>query len=291
MRSTSRTAHLGLTAGLLGVLLFFGIGSASADFTIFTDSGSDPTSIEDTVEAFRDALGPFNPPEFVQGPNLPGRRQIDWDAAPGFISDPNSFPGDFFNFPAFPRARGIEFSTPGSGFRLSSDPDDAGTDQPAPANFGRDDFQTFSPNRLFTPVGSSIVDVTFFLPGTDVAAGTHGLGVVFTDVEVDGSTSIELFDVDGNSLALETVEVSGDGGLSFLGLLSDDGSVIHSARIISGMAVLNDNGEFVGGDEVVMDDFIFGEPIPEPSSVALVLIGGAGLIAARFRHTRNGSSS
>src|SRR2546425_13202975 len=77
-------------------------------------------------------------------------------------------------------------------------------------------FSTFSPLRLFTPVGSNITEALFFVPNahdTDVPppAMVRGFGAVFTDVdEPDGlgprkqrgnprgaSTRMDYFDVDG----------------------------------------------------------------------------------------------
>ena len=92
-----------------------------------------------------------------------GRREIDWDAVPAAFSDSDAFPGDFFNLtdPAGPngRKRGAIFSTPGSGFRVSS-LDMADVDPSYDTQF-----DAFSPTRTFVAAGSAVTDVTFKRPG------------------------------------------------------------------------------------------------------------------------------
>ena len=240
-------------------------GSALADGhngpTVFAASGADADAIRDTVEAFRAQLGDLNAPN--PGTLCSGRRQINWDAAPDAISAPNAFPGDFFNFNAFPRARGIEFSTPGTGFQLSATAaSGAGVEFDNVTQGLSELFGTFSPERLFAPLGSTVTHADFFIPGSDNEALTRGLGVVFTDVDVQGSAGIELFDFWGHSLGYwEAPAAEGDETLSFVGIAYDD-SVVASATIYSGDLPIDSIGlENGGGDIVAMDDFIFGEPV------------------------------
>ncbi|MEM6440076.1 MAG: VPLPA-CTERM sorting domain-containing protein [Pseudomonadota bacterium] len=263
------------------------LSSPAQALTLFPDNGT-AAEITSTVDAFRAALGDANPNEPVNFPD--GRRQIDWDAAPDFISDPNPFPGDFFNFTASPRARGIEFSTPGTGFLLSANP---GTGTPPLFDGAGIGLGAFSTERIFTPVGSNIVDVDFFDPAdTDAPALTRGLGVVFVDVELAGSASMEFFDAAGGSLGAFDVPDGDDGSFSFLGV--DFGAnVVGSVRIISGTTVFGTPEFFDGpGDSVVMDDFIFGEPtprsaeIPLPAAAWMMLAGLGALGAVRGRRRR-----
>jgi hypothetical protein len=122
---------------------------------------------------------------------------------------------------------------------------------------------------LFSPIGSNIVDLFFFVPGTDVPAVTRGFGAVYADVDVLENTAFEYFDADDNSLGTYATPLS-DNGLSFLGVSFDEPIVRH-VRIEYGNSALgpDDGGEF---DVAVMDDFIFGEPnaVPEPSASAAV---------------------
>ena len=278
-------------AGGLGVLAMSGFVSAQT----FSAAGADAASILDSVNGFRDALGALNP----NGPTsfAVGRREVNWDGAPASAAQPNFFAGDFFNakFDGAPngRIRGVEFSTNGNGFFVSSDPGDVGPQQPAAGNFGFPiDFPAFSPNRLFSPVGSVVTEVEFFLPGTNTPALTRGLGVVFLDVELANLTSIEYFDAQGNSLDKIFVEpVNGDnlamrgvGGFSFAGRAFDD-SIIASAIITTGNSRLLPDGSFEAiKDSVVMDDFIFGEtqavaiPLPAAALPVVATLGAIGTV-------------
>lgn len=119
-------------------------------------------------------------------------------------------------------------------------------------------FRTFSPQRLFTALGSNIMEVHFFVPGTSTAATTSGFGAVFTDVDRLGTT-IEYFDEGGHRLTRFDVPASpGRETLSFLGVRFLDRRVAR-VRITSGNTVLGPD-ERRDRDLVVMDDFIFGEP-------------------------------
>ncbi len=242
--------------------------------------------LQPVVDEFREALGANNGNNPVNAdPN--GRRQINWDAAPDAISDPNPFPGDFFNGDAVPRARGIEFEATGdtTGFQLSST---EASGEPVAFGF-EDDFVPFSPERMFTPVGGNTFQVNFFNPADQVTpALSRGLGVVFNDVEVDNLTEMTLYDITGEVLASEYVLAGENGGLSFLGFIFEE-AVIAYAEITVGDLYF-DGKNFVGGgkDAVVMDDFIFGEPVPAavvpvPGSLPLMAAGMAGLVVLRKR--------
>ncbi len=285
-----------LRALLIAATGFAVISPAAAAPVFFEAAGPDAASIQATVDDFRDTLGPLNAPNpgsVGDGSLGSGRRQINWDAAPDGISDPNAFPGDFFNGPAAPRARGALFANDLDGnanFLISST---AASGQPV--EFGFDsEFSTFSPERLFAPVGTTTTLLGFAVPGLAQQATVSGVGVVFSGVEIAGLTTLALFDINLNLLAERSVLPSDaiggvQGSLSFLGTAFDAGERVALAAINTGDAALQSNGVFgPGTDRVVMDDFIFGEPVgvpvavPEPMAIVLIA-GGLALIGLRQR--------
>lgn len=254
---------------------------ASASFISFEAAGSDPAAISATRDAFRGAVGGGN----VAGANgsFGGlRREINWDGVPDGFADPNALPANFFNVNS---PRGVVFSTPGTGFMVSAN---AGQAVPTLFGFGTD-FQAFSPQRLFTAVNSNITDVTFHEPGTMNAATTSAFAAIFVDVEVAASTSLQFFDENDVLIYSRDALVAGNQGLSFVGGIANAGERISRVRITSGLNTIIANGVLgnPNDDVVVMDDFIYAEPlaqaVPEPSSVALIALGLVGCLAAMRR--------
>jgi hypothetical protein len=243
--------------------------AVSAGFTIFEAAGANPASITPTRDAFRTAVGGGA----VAGANgaFGGlRREINWDGVPANFSDPNLLPANFFNVNS---PRGVVFATPGTGFLVSANAGGA-----TPPLFGfPNDFQTFSPQKLFTAVSSPLTDVDFFLPGTSIDATTTAFGLIFTDVEVAGLTKIEFFDELNQLIFSRTALVAGNQGLTFLGAVANAGEEISRVRITSGSSTIVANGVLGNqtDDIVVMDDFLYAEPlqaVPEPPSLALALL-------------------
>lgn len=273
----------GLTA--MAVLIVFAM-SVHAQ-TVFSAAGPDAASITGEVNNFRAALGSLNAPNPGLGPNLRGRREINWDAVGDAFSAPNLFPGNFLNAPVFPRARGAEFTTPGSGMMLSAD-DDNPTN--TPMNYANlnptyaDEFTFFSPQRLFTALDSVIVDVHFFIAGTSTPARTFGFGSIFCDVDMDDSTKMEYYDEHGNLLATVAVPAhAGHQTFSFAGAKFDQ-RIVARVRIFSGNTPVGPDDDPANGiDIVVMDDFIYGEPVPEPAALTALTGGLLGLLSRRRR--------
>jgi hypothetical protein len=247
---------------------------ADALSIVFSAAGALPANIQPTVDAFRSSLGDNNGND--PGPLDDGRREINWDgggvATPSVVGTP---------FTGFQDTRGALMTTPGSGF-VQADPDDLGM-QFGNITYGIT-FQAFSAQRLFVPIGSNVTDVTFSVPGTNgtVPATVSAFGAVFSDVDSD-ATTMQLFGPGDTPLGSFTVPgLVGDATLSFLGILFTEGEQIARVRITTGNAALGVPIDGAGGaDLVVMDDFIYAEPIPEPGTVALVALGVAGLAIAR----------
>jgi hypothetical protein len=249
--------------------LLTGVASASV-ITIFEAAG-DLATVTAARDDFRTAIGGG----LVAGANgsFGGvRREINWDGVPNARADPNELPADFFNDVS---PRGVVYSTPGTGFMVS-----ANAGQAVPIQFGfADQLETFSPQRLFTALNSPITDVNFFVAGTTLAATTSAFGVVFTDVDDAAVTHIDFFDRHGGVIfGRDVLPSGGDELFSFLGITVDT-SVIGRVRITSGSATITSNGVLgIGGDLVVMDDFLYAEPlravaVSEPPAWALTIAG------------------
>ena len=259
------------------LMLVLNVATAAAAPITVSGSGSSPADIQAAVDAYRADLGGLNPN--VAGSFGSGRREINWDGVPDALSAPNLLPANFFNVNS---PRGAVFTTAGTGFEVS-----ATAASGTAVRFGNINatytnlFQTFSPQRLFTALGSNVLDVNFFVPGSTTPALTRGFGSVFTDVDLANTTSIEFFAANNASLGVFFVPAAND-GLSFLGV--DFGSnIVSRVRITNGNTALGPN-ETGAVDLVVMDDFLYGEPkgIPEASTLMLLLGGllGLGLIGA-----------
>lgn len=271
----------GLVRLLLAVLALSAYPLAHAAAIVSSASGANSTDIQATVDAFRTSLGTLN--ANVIDSFDTGRREINWDGVPDAFSAPNNLPANFFNANS---PRGVTFSTPGTGLQVSAN---AGS---GPIEFGNinptypDLFQTFSAQRLFTALGSNIVDVNFFVPGSATPAFTSAFGAVFTGVDLANVTSLQFFD-SGNVLLGTFFAPIGpvDGSLSFLGVQFNAGETIGRVRITSGNTALGTN-ETGGVDLVVMDDFIYAEPrtaaaIPEPPTALLLALAFGAMTGLR----------
>jgi hypothetical protein len=242
---------------------------------VFQAAGTTAEAIQSTVDAFRAELGDPNNAN-APGPLAKGRREINWDG--GGNNDTTAPLPPANPFDVFLDSRGARFTTPGTG--LTQGPPAGGPQGGLEALFDNptygDIFSTFSPLRLFAPVGSNFVDGRFFIPGTngEEPATVRGFGAVFTDVDRPAgnltgdhlrdlipSTLITYFDADGKELFTGAVPASpGDGSLSFFGIVFDKARIAR-IRIISGNAAPGPDDD-EKHDIVVMDDFLYGEPQP-----------------------------
>jgi hypothetical protein len=288
-----KSFHLGFSRiascfSVLGLGVLIGITPSHAALVTLSASGNNASEIQAAVDSFRTVLGTLNPN--LAGSVGSGRREINWDGVPDASSAPNNLPANFFNVNS---PRGVVFSTPGSGFQVS-----ATAASGTPVEFGNINpnypglFTTFSAQRLFTALGSNIVDINFFIPGSTTPAFTTGFGAVFTDVNLPTSTSIQFFNLANASLGtIFAPPVNGDQTLSFIGGSFDNGEQVGRVRITSGNSGLGPNENLSVNDLVVMDDFIYGEPraiaaIPEPAAAIPLMLGLLLIAGFRRRSTR-----
>jgi hypothetical protein len=234
--------------------------------TVFQAAGPTSASIQSTVDQYRLALGDNH--LSAPGPLTGGRREIGWDGGGSTATTLSPTPMlDFVN------SRGARFTTRGTGFVQA--PVDG-----LVATFGNASYATifraFSPQRLFSAIGSTRTEVEFFVPGTSGAtpATTTGFGAVFSDVDRPngdgpggrkaprrGSTVIEYLDQDGELLFSSFVPASpGDAGQSFLGIVFKDARIAR-VRITAGDRAPGAD-DTAHRDIVMMDDFLYGEPQP-----------------------------
>jgi hypothetical protein len=223
-------------------------------------AGANAAAIQSTVDQFRTDLGTLRPN--TKSAFLNGRREINWDGVADTSAAPSNLPGDFFNNNS---PRGVVVSTPGSALQVSADSSNATSTAVRFGNLNAtysSQFQTFSAERVFAPVGSNVVDVTFFVPGTNIPATVTGFGAVFTDVDNATSTKIRFFDPNGVLLlSRDLLPAAGSQGLSFLGVSFQNGQRVAKVQIINGNTALGPNDNPAGGiDAVAMDDFIYAEP-------------------------------
>ena len=216
--------------------------------------------IQAAVDEYRALLGVNN--GGIAGSQAQGRREINWDGVPDELAAPYNLPSDFFNTDLNNRARGAVLTSPGTGVQVSADSDNP---TGAATSFGNINptytqlFPPFSGERIFSPVGSNIVNLHFYVPGTTTKAVVSGFGAIYISVNRKENTSLEYFDINDKSLGRYGPQLVSDGHV-FLGVFFKE-PVVHHVRIEYGNAALGPNAnESSTVDVAVMDDFIFGEP-------------------------------
>lgn len=238
--------------------------------------GANAEEISNAFEEFRQLLGGAAPNGNGAAATPSGHRQINWDAG----AVPFDMPGNFF---AETVDRGCTIASSANEFRVSNPldgeagaPDDNfdSIDSDAAANFN-----TFSAERLFSPVETNNIAVKFEIPGSDDVGYVTGFGAVFVDVNEEEVTKMTAYAADGCIIGESFVPPSA-GGLSFLGIFSrvEFGSPpIASIEITLGDQDLDESNAgcnifctllsifgidtSISGDQVVLDDFLYGEPV------------------------------
>lgn len=245
------------------VVMFFLITRIASAEDVYKAAGPNPASIAPVASLFSHAR--------------PICAELDWDHFP-IINDAQAAPFTLpspYDVPLLPSSVSLRFSTPGSGsFQISAA---AGNPTGTPVRFGNinpiypEIFQTFSPQRLFTPLGNHNVDITFSPPVVGLfTSGGLGFGAVFTNVTKQSSTWLEFVDDLGKRHGpyfVPSTEV--EGGLSFLGVATR-GRLITEVHMHVGNAHLdspnnsdsNNEKDSSGPDLVAIDDLILQCPPP-----------------------------
>lgn len=213
--------------------------------------------INEKVNQFRNLLG-------LQINTVPGavggRREIDWDGVPPELVN-QSLPADFFNPTDITapqsRQRGLTYAGVNGEFRVSNN----GFASINPSAAG--EFTTFSGDKAFANINSSLWDAGFQVPGQSVAATVKGFGIVFSDVDLETTNFMEFFN-ENKSLGKFFVPAKTAGSnFSFLGVYFKNEKVTrvrigHDGKLSDGQSDISNGGT---KDLVVMDDFLYDEPV------------------------------
>ncbi len=214
----------------------------------------DSTAIIGTLNQFRNAAG--NQLNAAPG-SVGGRREINWDGVPAEFTSPLLFPGNFFganeaNLPDG-RKRGLVY-VPAEAPLLVSDQNFSEIDTAF-----RIQFKAFSKKKLFSPKGTNISEVKFFVPGTLKQAYVTSFGAVFVDVDNAEATSLEFYE--GTRLLGKVKVQPADKKYSFAAIHGKQ-LKITSVKVRAGNTVLGAGvTDSSVKDVVVLDDFIYSEPV------------------------------
>ncbi|MBP6820233.1 MAG: hypothetical protein KA368_01755, partial [Acidobacteria bacterium] len=234
-------------------------------------SGAGTTAATDAFNVFRTAIGGADNSTVV-GPQTSGRREINWDAVKLDGTDFNNVTTPIVanKITGIPvnrfQARGVRFDVVSA----------VSNDGFASANASiASQFPAFSAANTFASFSSNNYAVDFVLAGTTIPAATRGFGAIFLDVEQANTSSIEYFN--GTvSLGKFFVPVGQNGQPEFMGVLFGS-AVVTRVVITTGTAQIFNfsNGQVTAGasesattDLVALDDFIYGEPLLNSSSVS-----------------------
>lgn len=220
--------------------------------TVFKASGN----ITSTVDDFRNKLGDVN----TKPGAVTGRREVNWDGVPDSLLN-KPMPFDFFNpvganAPAA-RQRGLTYRN--------------GTFQVSASNFAEvnseaaPEFSAFSGTKAFANIGKSQWPVEFQVAGQATPARVNAFGMVFSDVDTEGSTSLEFFEGTESLGKFNVPPHDASGSFSFLGVQFNNRNI--TKVMVSHQGTLSTGGKDIsqGGtnDLIVVDDFIYSEPLPQ----------------------------
>ncbi|MEP7338307.1 MAG: hypothetical protein ABI977_11285 [Acidobacteriota bacterium] len=246
----------------------------------FAFSGVGTTEATTALATFRITIGGADN-STVAGPQTSGRREINWDGVRLDGTDFNNVttpivPNKITGIPVNRfQARGARFDTV-----LAVSNDGFVSANAAAA----DQFPAFSAANTFASFNSNKYAVDFVLAGTSVPAATRGFGAIFLDVEQANTSSIEYFN--GTvSLGKFFVPAGQSGQAEFLGVFFN-APVVTRVVITTGTAQIFNfsNGQVTAGasesattDLVALDDFVYGEPLVNSTSVSSASFTGAAL--------------
>jgi hypothetical protein len=221
---------------------------------LFSVNGNITTSVNE----FRSLLGS----QLNTAPGaIGGRREINWDGInDSLVGKP--LPDNFFN-PVSAQApaaqkRGLAYASSNGAFMVSNT--NFVNINPSAAS----QFNAFSGDKTFANVSSNLWEVNFQVPGAPAQAAVKGFGAVFSDVDLNNSTSLEFFNGTKSLGKYFVTPHDASTSFSFLGVYFKNEEVItrvqvsHMGNLSSGAADITNNGT---ADLIVLDDFLYSEPL------------------------------
>ena len=232
-------------------------GKPTVNAVVFSAAG-DSAGIVNKLNEFRLFAG--DPVNGNPGATT-GRREVNWDGVPAALTNNNNFPFNFFGSAeaadANGRKRGLITTPTSTSFRVDSS-DFASVD----ASYASQ-FEAFSRKKLFADMGNTITEVTFKVPGTNNNAFVKSFAVIFSDVDVANSTTVQYYN-GTKSLGTFSAQVASQ-GFSLVGVGFADEKITRvkitsgNGLLVSGIKDISNGGN---KDLVVMDDFLYSEPQP-----------------------------
>jgi hypothetical protein len=209
--------------------------------------------VDPHIPEFGAAIGDVNNKN-EPGRHASGRREINWDGVPAQFTNTSDFAPDFF------KGRGLVYG--GTGLRVS---DNHFADiNPTYAA----EFIPFSEARLFAPIGTTKVEVTFRIPASDTVAAVRSFGAVVVDVDKANTSRLQAYDRDNRLIADVAVPVREDPDeYSLVGVSFEEPVITRIVLTLGEVPIgagVDDLSSGGGGDVVVLDDFLYSEPQPLP---------------------------
>jgi hypothetical protein len=205
------------------------------------------------LNEFRNKLGSLN----TTPGTVNGRREINWDGIPEQLLN-RPLAKNFFNpvgNGASPSLqRGLVYD---DGEFQASDNLFAHLNSHTPT-----EFKAFSGNKVFANVSNIDWPVGFQVPGEPTSASVTAFGMVFADVDLRNSVSLEFFE-DEKSLGKFFIPVhDANSKFSFLGVEFHNRQITkvkvhHQGRLADGEKDVSQGGT---NDLIVIDDIIYSEP-------------------------------
>lgn len=236
----------------LGIFIIGCKKESTKDKSIVFSANGDITA---KLTEFRNQLGPVN----ITIGKTSGRREINWDGVPDSLNG-KKLPANFFN----PTEAGASESLQRGAVYASADVAMVSATKFSEINAqASTEFASFSGNKTFAVIGTTLWPVSFKVAGTSTDASVKAFGAVFSDVDKTNSTYIEFYS-DQRSLGRFFVPPhDNNSNFSFLGVYFPNAAITevqvgHEGRLSDGEKDISQGG---AKDLVVLDDFIYSEPL------------------------------